>query len=91
MTPDSEVSRVMSSLFGDIRAQQQHQASVVSPMPKWVICHRCDGDGAHSHHLGVVDPEDCSPEEWDDYMAGGHDRPCECCGGTGKLAAGGHA
>lgn len=28
MTPDSEVSRVMSSLFGDIRAQQNYQSKI---------------------------------------------------------------
>jgi hypothetical protein len=52
---------------------------------KWSICYVCDGDGAHSKRLGVINMEEWSPDELDDYFAGAYDSTCECCGGTGKV------
>jgi len=56
---------------------------------KWIICGTCNGDGAHSRHLGAITASererDWSADEWEDYIAGGYDRECEDCNGTGKI------
>ena len=54
-------------------------------MSAWMICPTCRGDGSHSQHLGEVRRDDWSDEEFDDYMAGGYDRTCESCDGSGKV------
>lgn len=55
---------------------------------KWVICGVCDGNGAHSRHLGAFTQDEMN-ELGDDfrkeYMAGNYDKKCERCSGTGKL------
>lgn len=51
----------------------------------WMICPICNGDGKHSRALGVVNPDDFSPDEWDEYMRGGYDSNCGTCGGDGKV------
>lgn len=51
----------------------------------WMICPTCSGDGKHSRSLGVVNPNDFSPDEWDDYMRGGYDSTCGTCNGEGKV------
>lgn len=53
----------------------------------WEICQECDGEGASSAYLGAIteeDRQDWSEESWESYLAGGYDRPCECCKGSGK-------
>jgi hypothetical protein len=55
----------------------------------WEICSTCNGDGAHSRHLGAITSDDLdrdwSPDEFEDYLAGAYDRTCETCKGTGKF------
>jgi DnaJ-class molecular chaperone len=53
---------------------------------KWTICPTCDGDGSHSRRLGVVNPQEWDPEEFEQYMEGGYDEPCGTCGGSGKIS-----
>jgi RecJ-like exonuclease len=57
-------------------------------MSKWEICCNCEGEGAHSKRLGVINVDDWDSESLDDYMAGGYDQPCEVCKGIGKVLAG---
>jgi hypothetical protein len=56
---------------------------------KWTICPTCRGNGAHSLALGAITEEDrerdWSPEMEEDYFAGGYDRTCDPCEGTGKV------
>lgn len=55
---------------------------------KWVICGTCDGDGAHSRHLGAMtqsDIDEWDPDAFEDYKAGAYDRQCETCDGAGKV------
>ena len=52
---------------------------------KWSICPVCDGEGSHSIRLGVIDTEDWSNDELDDYFSGAYDSTCECCAGAGKV------
>ena len=53
----------------------------------WIICPTCSGVGHSSRHLGVVDPHspDWSPDEFEEYLSGAYDRPCNTCNGTGKV------
>ena len=55
----------------------------------WAICSTCRGNGRHSLHLGAITEEDrdrdWAPDEFEDYVHGGYDRPCEACGGSGKV------
>lgn len=55
------------------------------PPTHWEICHVCSGDGGHSRRLGVVDPDDWEPEEFEEYLAGRYDAVCERCHGSGKV------
>lgn len=57
-------------------------------MKAWRICPTCSGEGKHSRALGVVNPDDFSPDEWEDYLSGGYDQPCSTCEGTGKVREG---
>lgn len=57
----------------------------MSQQGKWIICPICDGEGKHSRALGVVDPNDFAPDEWDEYMRGGYDSQCAVCEGEGKV------
>ena len=52
---------------------------------KWYICGTCRGEGKNSLHLGVVNPDDWSHEEWESYLAGDYDKACADCNGTGKV------
>lgn len=54
----------------------------------WMICPTCSGNGSHARHLGVVNPEDWSDDEWEDYRGGVYDTTCESCHGTGKVREG---
>ncbi len=54
------------------------------PRTSWAICHVCRGEGGHSRRLGVVDPNEWDPDEWDDYMSGYYNARCERCDGAGK-------
>jgi len=59
-------------------------------MSKWEICHNCNGEGAHSKHLGSFtssDLADWSDDEMSDYFAGAYDCLCSVCEGTGKVRA----
>lgn len=56
----------------------------------WAICHSCSGHGGSSAYLGAYTREEFeeafgTPEEQEAYMRGDYDRPCECCGGSGKV------
>jgi hypothetical protein len=62
---------------------------VVKLPAMWEICRTCHGKGKHSLALGAITQEDrdrdWSPDEWEDYMAGGYDQTCRSCDGTGKV------
>lgn len=53
----------------------------------WEICGRCEGHGTSSAYLGAFTGEQLrdDPEFAEDYFAGRYDRPCEKCGGHGKV------
>lgn len=60
---------------------------------KWEICSHCRGDGGSSAYLGSFTWEELNeegPEFISDYFSGVYDRECECCGGSGKVAAPDH-
>ena len=50
-----------------------------------VPCPDCNGEGKHSQHLGVINPEDWDDEDLDHYFAGHYDRTCRRCKGGGTL------
>ncbi len=58
----------------------------------WAICPTCAGDGTHAQHLGAFTATEFT-ECFDDaesrgrYFAGGYDRTCVECGGSGKVVA----
>jgi len=55
---------------------------------RWVICSTCEGEGAHSHHVGCLTSDDFNQwdhDEIDMYFDGGFDRGCSVCEGTGKM------
>ena len=55
---------------------------------KWEICSHCEGEGMSSAYLGAYTREDmdeAGPEFMAEYMAGAYDKPCDCCGGSGKV------
>lgn len=63
---------------------------IVHELPAmWIICGQCRGEGMSSAYLGAISQEDrerdWDPDDWDAYMDGAYDRPCDCCGGTGKV------
>jgi len=56
----------------------------------WAICPDCRGEGGSSAHLGAITSDEWNGPDWDDeskelYLSGGYDRPCEHCGGSGKV------
>jgi len=51
----------------------------------FIICPTCSGHGHHTNTLGVINPDDFSPDELDDYFAGRLDEACTRCDSTGKL------
>ena len=55
---------------------------------KWTICPDCNGHGKSSAYLGAFTAEDMrdDPDFAEEYMAGGYDRHCETCNGSGKVA-----
>lgn len=59
---------------------------------RWEICGCCEGEGKSSRYLGAITQSDREPGgSWDDpedferYMAGGYDRTCGECRGSGKV------
>jgi hypothetical protein len=55
---------------------------------KWCICSACEGHGKSSAYLGAYTMDemaDAGPEFQEDYMAGHYDRPCDPCGGLGRV------
>lgn len=55
---------------------------------KWTICSRCKGEGKSSAYLGTFTTEamhDMGDEFMEAYVRGQFDRPCENCGGSGKV------
>lgn len=55
---------------------------------KWAICHACEGEGKSSAYLGEFTEErmdEMDDEFIEDYIEGRFDRPCDCCGGSGKI------
>lgn len=51
----------------------------------WIICPLCKGDEHSSAHLGIVNQEDWNEEDFEAYLEGKYDQPCEVCKGTGKV------
>lgn len=55
----------------------------------WIICPECSGEGKSSAYLGSFTREDIErdwdPDDWQEYLDGAYDRPCNVCRGTGKL------
>lgn len=55
---------------------------------KWEICGVCEGEGVSSAYLGAFTWDELKSQGEDfieDYFAGNYDRPCDCCGGSGKV------
>lgn len=55
---------------------------------QWCICDHCRGSGGSSSYLGAFTSEEWHQQDEDfrrDYMAGAYDRPCDACGGSGKV------
>lgn len=54
---------------------------------RWEICSHCRGDGKTSAYLGAFSREDfdADPDFAEDYVSGVYDRPCDDCGGTGRV------
>lgn len=58
----------------------------------WEICGSCRGDGTTCAHV-ECDGGGFTSSEWaeqdddfkEDYIAGRYDRPCDSCGGSGKV------
>lgn len=50
----------------------------------WMICDACGGEG-HRDTLGVINPEEWDEDELENYFAGGYDKSCDVCGGSGKV------
>jgi len=61
----------------------------VTQLPgRWCICGQCDGNGTSSAYLGAFTSSEWAEQDDDfkhDYLRGDYDRPCESCGGTGKV------
>jgi DnaJ-class molecular chaperone len=51
----------------------------------WKICSNCRGDGTHAKNLGVIDTDEWSDEDLEDYRNGLFDSICEDCKGSGKV------
>jgi hypothetical protein len=55
----------------------------------WVICCVCRGDGTHVNpaiDANGLDRESMADLDFmDNYMSGVYDRPCQNCGGSGKV------
>jgi len=55
---------------------------------KWCICGQCEGEGQSSGYMGAFTSDDMDQMDQDfidDYFAGNFDRPCDACGGSGKI------
>ena len=55
---------------------------------KWAICGCCHGAGQHCHNIdgnGLSSEMEQDPEFMEAYRAGLYDKPCEECGGSGKI------
>lgn len=55
---------------------------------KFQICSICEGRGTSSAYLGAFtqsDMDEEGPEFMEDYFDGHYDRPCDECGGSGKV------
>lgn len=61
----------------------------VSIPGSWVICHHCKGSGGSSAYLGAFSRDEFEEafdyDEREAYFRGDYDRPCEFCGGSGKV------
>lgn len=68
--------------------EEGNEISVEFP-EKWEICDNCNGDGHHCKHLGAYTSsefeEQFDYEERERYFAGGYDKTCEECNGSGKI------
>lgn len=54
----------------------------------WKICGHCEGEGTSSSYLGAFTWDELreqGDEFIEEYFAGGYDRPCDCCEGSGKV------
>lgn len=59
---------------------------------KWEICAECRGECKSSAYLGAITSSDRQPggdwddpDDFEDYMNGAYDKPCEACNATGKV------
>ena len=54
---------------------------------RWAICSCCDGEGKSSAYLGAFTSDELNddPEFAERYKAGGYDKACTECKGTGKV------
>lgn len=53
---------------------------------RYEVCPTCDGEGKSSAYLGVIERDDWSPEELEDYLRGAYDRRCDECQGERVVA-----
>jgi hypothetical protein len=69
----------------DPESEQVHEPVLAERDLRWAICSRCEGDGTLGGYPGVYTWDDFAedPDFYEDYM--NHRRPCEDCGGTGKV------
>lgn len=70
-------------LFNEYLAEEHPD---LPPLPShWIICDRCRGEGELQGYPGVYTQDDFDedPDFFDDYRE--YRRPCEDCGGSGKL------
>lgn len=76
--------------MNNVTLEDEDGCEIELPM-KWEICGTCHGNCKHSLAVdgeGITQEDrerDWSDEEWEQYMAGGYDQPCENCGATGKV------
>lgn len=79
--------------FEDRRIEAQEDRDLCDhPEPKirrtWIICPECEGEGTVVHPaLSVWTQDDIAedPDGFETMMAGGYDKRCAACGGSGKI------
>jgi hypothetical protein len=69
-----------------LRVYDDEGEEIALPL-KWEICGTCEGKGTSCAYLGAFTSDDFAndPDFAEDYMAGGYDRQCDECGGSGKV------
>lgn len=75
------------NLSATITYFDEHYARQTAQLPaRFVICGHCDGTGRSSSYLGAFSMADLDedPDFKEEYFAGGYDRACPDCEGSGK-------